>query len=137
MLTYLRFTVLLSSAILVLGCASSARDELPRTPRGSEQAEYRILRGDQLDIRFYDDEQLDELALVRTDGRISLQLVGDVDAADSTPAELAFALEARFEEFLDVPRVAVSVLESAQRVDQLGRDAKPVARDSHAALEHG
>jgi protein involved in polysaccharide export with SLBB domain len=125
MLTYLRFTVLLSGAILTLACGSTGREGLPPTPAGSEQDEYRILAGDLLAVQFFFDEQLNQQVLVRTDGGISLHLVQEVDAAGSTPAELALLLEQRYAEFVEVPYVSVNVLESAQRVYVLGEVRKP------------
>jgi protein involved in polysaccharide export with SLBB domain len=125
MLTHIRLATLLSLATLIGACASNGLDELPATTSGAAETEYHIHSGDQLAIQFFFDEELNQVVLVRTDGRISLQLVDDVEAAGSTPAELASKLEERYDAFVDVPRVAVILVESAQRVYVLGEVRRP------------
>jgi protein involved in polysaccharide export with SLBB domain len=50
--------------------------------------EYRIGNGDKLRVEVYKDQQLSQSVQVRPDGRITLPLIGDLDAADQTPVEL-------------------------------------------------
>jgi protein involved in polysaccharide export with SLBB domain len=65
--------------------------------------------GDQLAVKFYENPQLDEDVLVRPDGKISLQLVGDVDAVGKTPEALAAEIEDAYRSELATPRVTVIV----------------------------
>lgn len=79
-------------------------------PSPSRQAmEYRIHSGDQLDVKFAYNPEFSETIPVRPDGRISLQLIGDITAAGLTPAELVAELERRYSKELRHPVVAVIV----------------------------
>jgi polysaccharide export outer membrane protein len=78
---------------------------------------YRIQRGDQLAIRFYRNPELNIDLIVRPDGMISLPLINDVSAADSSPQELGRDLEGRYKRELAVPDVTVIVTKFAgQRI---------------------
>lgn len=79
------------------------------------EARYVMCPGDELMIRFPTDSTLDQRLRVRSDGRISLSYVGDVDAAQRSPAELAAELNRRYEGVLKNANVAVIVLEEAGR----------------------
>jgi len=50
--------------------------------------EYIIQPGDELDVKFFYNSDLNELVTVRPDGRITLQLVGESIAAGRTPHAL-------------------------------------------------
>jgi protein involved in polysaccharide export with SLBB domain len=72
--------------------------------------EYRIEPGDTLDIKFFYNPELNELLIpVRPDGRISLQLVGEVTAAGQTPVELTKSLEEKYSVELKKPQVTIIV----------------------------
>ncbi len=72
--------------------------------------EYRIQPGDTLDIKFFYNPELNELLIpVRPDGRISLQLVGEVTAAGQTPVELTRALEEKYSAELKKPQVTIII----------------------------
>lgn len=66
--------------------------------------------GDQIDVKFFYAEELNELLQpIRPDGAITLQLVGDVVAQGKTPAELRQELRELFAPHLRIPEVAVIV----------------------------
>ncbi len=72
---------------------------------------YEIQAGDRLDIKFYYNPELNETDLpVRPDGRISLQLIGEVSVRGLTPGALRDLLKKKYEatELRDV-EVAVIV----------------------------
>jgi polysaccharide biosynthesis/export protein len=71
--------------------------------------EYRIQPGDQLDIKLFYNPELNEQLTVRSDGRITLQLVNDVVAAGRTPSELTEVLNKAYSAELANPKVAVIV----------------------------
>ncbi len=73
------------------------------------QSEYRITPGDVLDIKFFYNPELNETIMVRPDGRISLQLAGEVMAAGLTPEELKKALSDRYSKDINRPDIAVIV----------------------------
>ena len=60
----------------------------PRRALAPGVSEYRIGNGDKLRVEVYKEEQLSQSVQVRPDGRITLPLVGDLDATDQKPIEL-------------------------------------------------
>lgn len=115
-------TFLPLAAPLLVGCASprvmSSQEALvtPGFVRIPDDSEYRIQRGDQLDVKFFFNPELNESALVRPDGKISLQLIDDVQAAGLTPAQLDSELTRLYAQELRKPSVTVIVRSFAGRV---------------------
>ncbi|MGO1000160.1 polysaccharide biosynthesis/export family protein [Lysobacter sp. CA196] len=91
--------------------ASVASNEASNLPPDavSSSAAYRIAPGDELALKFFYVPELNENVTVRPDGRIHLQLVGEVPAAELTPAELAAALKRAYAGSLRQPEVSVEV----------------------------
>jgi protein involved in polysaccharide export with SLBB domain len=87
----------------------------PMPALASPPADYRLQYGDVLDIKFFYNPELNETIPVRTDGRISLQLIGDVDVSGLTPADLRAELMKRYAGTLKQPEVAVIVRTMAPR----------------------
>jgi polysaccharide export outer membrane protein len=77
---------------------------------------YRLQVGDQLAVRFYFNPELNDTLVVRPDGMISLQLIGDVEAAGRTPLALAAAITQRYTAELANPKVTVIVQQFGSRV---------------------
>jgi protein involved in polysaccharide export with SLBB domain len=71
--------------------------------------EYIIQRGDQLDIKFFYNPELNETVSVRPDGKISLQLIDDVQAAGLTPSQLDKFLTEKYSQELKKPVVTIIV----------------------------
>jgi hypothetical protein len=71
--------------------------------------DYRIQVGDQIDIKFFYNPELNEQVTVRPDGRIGLQLVGELTTAGMTAGELKGLLVNKYSEQLRDPEVAVIV----------------------------
>jgi polysaccharide export outer membrane protein len=65
--------------------------------------------GDVLNVRMFGQEQFTTRARVRNDGKITLQLLGDVIAAGYTPTDLGKQIETRYRDYVKVPAVTVSV----------------------------
>lgn len=82
----------------------------PYTQRGAEQG-YLIRDGDTLSIRVFDQEAMSTKARVRSDGRIALPALGDIDVRGKRPAALKAELEARLKDYVNAPSVTVSVEE--------------------------
>jgi polysaccharide export outer membrane protein len=112
----------LTVVILLAACApvvkqaspgSTAEAQVPSYP----EREYKIQVGDQLDIKFFYNTELNEQVIVRPDGRISLQLVHEVMAAGLTPAELTTFLTKKYATELEKPEITVIIRSfGAQRV---------------------
>lgn len=75
----------------------------------SDARDYRIHSGDQLEIKFFYNSELNEVVSVRPDGRISLQLVNEIKVAGLTPVELRDQLKSLYAKDIDKPEIAVIV----------------------------
>jgi uncharacterized protein (UPF0216 family) len=69
--------------------------------------DYQIQVGDQLDIKFFFNPELNESVLVRPDGRIALQLVGELTVVGHTVEKLRTILMKNYSGQLKNPEVAV------------------------------
>ena len=98
--------------------------DLPSTTSAS--SEYLVAAGDVISVRIVNQDSMSTKARVRSDGRIALPLLGDVDVRGKRPSSLRQELEARYKEFLVAPSVTVSVDEIAPvSVSVLGEVAHP------------
>jgi polysaccharide biosynthesis/export protein len=103
--------------------ADYARSQAPTAPL----KEYLIQPGDQLDVKFFYNPELNEpLLTVRPDGRISLQLAPEIMAAGLTPAQLTAVLTKSYAAELANPGISVIIRSfSAQRVYVDGEVNRP------------
>jgi len=113
-------SILLCAVVLVAGCTllgGCVEQGIPMIGNEPELRapvkDYLIQRGDRLSIKFFYTSELNENVTVRPDGRISLQLVGEVDAVGRTPRELSKSLRATYATLLSKPNVVVIVREFA------------------------
>jgi polysaccharide export outer membrane protein len=67
---------------------------------------------DVLYIHVWKEENLSKTGLVRSDGKISLPLVDEIQAAGLTPLQLKELLMQRLKEFVDIPNISVMVMEA-------------------------
>ncbi len=86
----------------------------------TDEAAYLIQPGDQLEIKFYYDKELNEQVVVRPDGMISLQLVDEVKAAGHAPAELDKVLTEKYAGFIKEPELTVIVRQFAEQKIYVG-----------------
>ncbi|WP_336086543.1 polysaccharide biosynthesis/export family protein [Pseudomonas sp. CGJS7] len=114
------------------GAAADAQAAMNLSARAADAGagDYRIAPGDELALKFFYAPELNEVATVRPDGRIHLQLVGEVRAADLSPAQLAAALKNAYATNLRHPEVAVEVQKgfARQQVFVGGEVAHPGAQ---------
>jgi len=88
--------------------------------------EYTINVGDELDVKFFFNPDLNEHVVVRPDGRISLQLVPEIVAAGLTPRELTTQLKQGYAGELSNPELTVIMRTfAAQKVFVGGEVTKP------------
>ena len=101
---------------------SAAGGQMHRT-----QAAYRIGAGDVLQISVWREPEVSVAGVaVRSDGKISLPLIKEVEAAGLTPAELEQALALRFAQFINNPEVTVITNEiHSQKVYLIGGIGRP------------
>ncbi len=87
---------------------------------------YVIGPGDILAIHVWKEPDLSKQVSVRLDGKISLPLVNDMEAAGLTCTELRDQLTETYGEFVDVPVVSVTLVESrSRRIYILGKIRSP------------
>jgi polysaccharide export outer membrane protein len=87
---------------------------------------YQIGADDILTINVWHEAEVSRNVPVRPDGKISLPLIGDVQAAGLTPVQLQVELQTRFAKFLTDPAVSVIVAEiRSQRFNVLGQVMRP------------
>lgn len=121
---YVSFALLIVILALLLGCASQNTVVKYEPPPGAagpqEPPEYFIQPGDELDIKFFYNPNLNETILVRPDGKISLQLVDEVRAAGLTPAQLDDVLTQKYAKELKKPAVTIIVRSFTGRLVYVG-----------------
>jgi polysaccharide export outer membrane protein len=98
--------------------------------KGSETADpnYMIGPQDVLEIDVWKEAELTRSVPVRPDGKISLPLLNDVQAAGLTPTQLSEELTTELKKFITDPQVTVIVTQiNSQRVYILGEMTRPGA----------
>lgn len=114
--------MLLLLPLIWIGTAGVARaQDAAQAPANSAAAavgrviattdEYQIGPEDVLDISVWKNAELSRKVPVRPDGRISLPLVNDIQAAGLTPSELRRQIATKLAEFVPTPEVSVVVQE--------------------------
>jgi len=92
--------------------ARAEGDTRPKPAAPESMAEYRLGPGDKLRIEVYKDLQLSQSVQVRPDGKITLPLIGDVDATAKTPIELRDVIAQQLKTYMTNPSVTVIVVEA-------------------------
>jgi polysaccharide export outer membrane protein len=100
----------------------SVGDEIkPTAAPATTDPAYVIGPEDVLDINVWKEPDMTRIVPVRPDGKISLPLINDVQAAGSTPQQLASAVTGKLRKFLTEPQVTVIVTAiNSQRVFVVG-----------------
>jgi polysaccharide export outer membrane protein len=128
-----RKAILFIGLAVLVACASDlpsvktlAQYEHSNPAISKDDASYVIGPGDILSIDVWKEAELSKQVSVRLDGKISLPLVNDVQAAGLTSPDLRNQLTEKYKDFVDVPEVSVTVLESrSKRIYLLGKVARP------------
>lgn len=131
----------LAAALALSACASPVvHNPAPHallTAENAVPANYEIGAGDEIELKFYYNPELNDRLLVRPDGKISVGFLQDVQAAGRTPTGLAQDIRAQLAPHLRQPDVVVSVRGfGSQRVFVGGEVARPgpVPLTSRASL---
>lgn len=106
--------------------ASSPSGRAPSTQDSAFPAEYRIGPGDVLRLFVWKEPDLSGEVTVRFDGRVTVPLVGDVDASARTPEQLGAEITKALKRFLAAPQVTLTVVNATSaRFFVLGQVARP------------
>ncbi len=101
-------------------------DGIPAETEQTAQNEYLIGPEDVLEISVWKNADLSRLVIVRPDGRISLPLIGDVQASGRTPDELRIAIVEKLQEYQEAVVASVIVQEvNSYRIFMLGEIRLP------------
>lgn len=128
---------------LLTGCSTThtaARSEAQNTPTGAyiatgnstsgaaSSANYVIQPNDELSIKFFYNPELNEDVVVRPDGKISLQLVDEIEASGKTPTQLDEELTKLYSVELKRPAITVIMRSfGGQQIFVGGEVGKPQA----------
>src|SRR6202453_2776703 len=106
--------------------AGSASSEAPSSVSKPHDSSFIIGNDDVLAINVWKEPDISRSIPVRSDGKISLPLVGEVQAAGLTPAALEKDIASRLKNYISEPEVTVMVQTvNSQKFNILGQVAKP------------
>src|SRR5690242_16857133 len=117
--------IIVSLAATFTGCAQTSQDIIEEASNSSK--DFLLGPEDVLDIVVWKNDDLSQKAVViRPDGKISMPLIGEIQASGRTANQLASQIAARLKEYKDNPVVTVSVKEvNSYYVYVLGEVTKP------------
>ena len=104
-------TTVLALSLSVAGLAAAEEPPKGLADGAAANGEYLIGPEDQLDIAVWNNPAISRTMPVRPDGKISLPLLNDVQAAGLTPAQLRDVLMKRLTDYMPSPEVSVIVRE--------------------------
>jgi polysaccharide biosynthesis/export protein len=104
-------TVVVAILVVTSACAGHSGPRIENRSDSTQDDVYRIGPADILDIRVWREEDLSGTVPVRPDGKISLPLLNDVQAAGLTPMQLRRVLIDKFSDYVTAPEVSVIVTE--------------------------
>lgn len=95
-------------------------------PRVNPPGPYRLGAGDEIEIRFFFNPELNDRLQIRPDGRISLPFIGEVEMAGKSVEEAVAGLEQLYAKHLTTPRIWIQVRQYAsQKVFVTGEVVRP------------
>lgn len=104
----------------------AASDSNSAPAKQAHDDKFIIGNDDVLNINVWNEQNLSHTVPVRSDGKISLPLVGEIQAAGKTPLQLEGDISARLKNYINTPQVSVMVQEiKSQNFNILGQVAKP------------
>ncbi len=108
---------------------NASENRAAQTPeKGRSDDSYVIGTNDVLAINVWKEAEVSRSVMVRSDGKISLPLVGELQAGGQTPRQLEQEIAARLKSYISEPEVTVIVTESkSQKINILGMVARPGA----------
>lgn len=97
-------------ALTLAGCQSPSEIPMVGDPAPTEK-EYRIGADDRVQVTVWRNPELSTAGPVRPDGKITVPLIGDVEAGGRTPAEVAEQIKKQLSAYIRDPNVAVIITE--------------------------
>ena len=111
------------------GAPERADDPAPVKPITEDRSkDYVIGPDDVLDVSVWKEQDLTRSLQVRPDGKISMPLIGDVQAAGMTAGQLGKSISDRLKKYLTAPQVTVILTQiNSQKVYVTGEVTRPGA----------
>ena len=107
-------------------CAKAGCEYLHTDQEVGYAEAYNIGSGDLLQVFVWKEPELTRDVTVRLDGKITVPLIGDIQAAGRTPSQLASDIETALKRFISSPQVTLGVLETkSARFYVLGQVNRP------------
>lgn len=111
---------------------------------GKTPDDYRLEVQDKISIHFPYHPQFSTTVLIRTDGKITVPMLGDINAESKTPVELAADLNKAYGRYLHNPSITVALEEFNVKIDELKKaittaprgqsKIAPIAKDGRIAF---
>jgi polysaccharide export outer membrane protein len=122
-------SALVLASLCCAACSNVGRyvwvEDFPQRPPASSQG-YLIASGDLISVRVFNQDGMSARGRVRADGKFSMPLLHDIDAAGYTPEALGQQLQSRLKEFIHSPTVTVALEETKPiAVSVMGEVTKP------------
>lgn len=131
----------LACLLLLAACSTlpASNEAPPVTPHPEAVANYHIGVDDQLQITVWQNPELSVSVPVRPDGKITVPLIGDVQAGGQTPTEVSGEIQEKLKSYVRDPQVAVIVTqlrshEYLTRVSVTGAVQHPVSAPYHQGM---
>jgi len=122
----LSITAVLGLSLSFAGFVAAQEQAKARPGTTEADAEYKIGPEDVLDIAVWNNTAISRMVPVRPDGKISLPLLNDVQAAGLSPMQLRDVLKRKLTEYVPSPEVSVIVREvHSFRVSVIGEIRTP------------
>ena len=113
----LTFSLMIPVTFYLSGCSSSSTSgrtyfhDVSSLDAGSPETvpEYRLGFGDEIEVKFFNNEKFNETIGVRPDGRITLERIGDIYVTGMTPSQLDSLVTVTYADIIRDPEVTVFV----------------------------
>jgi polysaccharide biosynthesis/export protein len=108
---------------------ATTAESRPAGPHGAHSDDaYVIGANDVLSVNVWKEPDISRSVPVRSDGKISLPLVGELQASGQTPRQLESEITKRLQSYISEPEVTVIVTDSkSQKINILGMISRPGA----------
>jgi polysaccharide export outer membrane protein len=96
------------AALISFGCESTGEVVMPMDPTSVDK-DYRIGVDDRVQVTVWRNPELSVAGPVRPDGKITVPLIGDVEAGGHTPSEVAEQIKRQLSTYVREPNVVVII----------------------------
>ncbi len=117
--------IVLLGVIIFSTCAHKSNQHINSAPHIPAPV-YKIGAGDVLEVKFFDNDRFSKQIIVRPDGRITLEKVGDIYVDGYTPQKVDSIITLKYSKILKSPDVTIFIHQFGnQKVYVLGEIQKP------------